>query len=82
MEPWRIPLPILPGHLFLGEVGAGHLDKVPPGAFDRTIGAPSLGGSDNDLGIVVVDPPDALSPHEFAVEVSVELAGEVSGVRP
>ena len=50
------PVPVLPRHLFLGEVCAGHLDKSPPGAFDETVGALSLGGGGDDLGLVVVDP--------------------------
>ena len=76
------PVPVLPGHMFLGEVGAGHLDEIPPGAFDETVGALSLGESGDDLVLVVVDPPEALPPHEFAVEVSVESAGEADNVRP
>ena len=74
------PVPVIPWHLFLGEVGAGHLDESPPGAFDETVCALSCGGSGNDLGLVVVDPSGALAPHKFAVEVSVELAGEVGTI--
>ena len=75
-------VPVLPRHLFLGEVGAGHLDKGPPGAFDETVGALSLGRGGNDIGLFVVDPSEALAPHEFAVEVSTELEGEVADIRP
>ena len=73
-------VPVLPRHLFLGEVGAGHLDKGPPGAFDETVGALSLGRGGNDIGLFVVDPSEALAPHEFAVEVITEL--EVADIRP
>ena len=50
------PLSVLPWNLFLGELGAGHLNKSPPGAFDETVGALSLGGSGDDIELVVVDP--------------------------
>ena len=77
-----VPVPVLPRHLFLGEVGAVHLDEGPPGAFGETVGTLSLGGGGNDLGLVVVDPSDALAIHDFAVKVRVELAVEVANVRP
>ena len=74
------PVPVILWHLFLGEVDVGHLDDSPSGSFDKTVGALSLGGSGNDLGIVVVDPSGALASHKFAVEASVELAGEVGTI--
>ena len=76
------PVPVLLTHIFPGEVGAGHLDDSPPGAFGETVGALYLGGGGDDLGLVVVDPPEALYPHNFAVEVSVELVGEMADIRP
>ena len=76
------PVPVFAWYLFICEVGAGHLDEIPPGAFEETVGALSLGESGDDLVLVVVDPPEALPPHEFAVEVSVELVGEADNVRP
>ena len=42
--------------MFLSEVGAGHLDEGLSCKFDKTVGALSLGGGGNDLGLVVVDP--------------------------
>ena len=59
------PVPVLPRHLFISGVGAGHLDESPPGAFDNTIGALSLGDSSNYLGLVVVDPLDSLPPESL-----------------
>ena len=76
------PVPVLPWHLFLGEVGMGHLEDIPTGAFDESVSALSLGRSSDDLGLVVVDPSDALAIHDFAVKVRVELAVEVANVRP
>ena len=46
-----VPVPILLRNLFLGEVGAGHWDEGPPGVFDETVGALSLGRGDNDLDL-------------------------------
>ena len=76
------PVLVLPCHLFPGEVGAIYLDESLPGAFDKTVDALYLGGSRNDLGLVVVDPSEALAPHEFAIEVIVDLAGEVANFLP
>ena len=75
------PVQVFPWNLFLSEVGAGHLNKSPPGAFYEAVGTLSIGGSDNDLGLVVVDPLEALATHEFLVEASVESAGEMADVR-
>ena len=36
----------------------------------------------NDIGLVVIDLPEELNPHECAVEVSMESAGEVADIRP
>ena len=49
-------VPVFPWHLFLCEVGAGHLNKSAPGALDKTVVALSLVGGCNDLGLVVIDP--------------------------
>ena len=76
------PVPVLSRHLFLCEVGAGHLDEVPPGAFDKTVGALYLGRGGNDLGHVAVDTLEALVPHEFTAEVSMESAEELADIRP
>ena len=75
------PVPVLLRCLFLSEVYAGHLDKGLPGAFDETVGALSLVGGGDDLGLVSVDPLEALAPHEFLVKVRMESAGEVSDIR-
>ena len=56
------------------------MEKGLPGAFDDTISALSLCRSGDDLELVVVDPPEALSPNEFGVEVRVESAGEVADI--
>ena len=74
------PVPVLPWHLFLSDLVAGHLDGSPPGVFDKTVGDLSLGRIGNDLRLVVVDPPEALTPHDFVVEVSVESVGEMNDV--
>ena len=74
------PVPVLPWHLYLGEVGAVHLNNSLQGAFDETVGALSLGGSRDDLGLVFVDSLEAFSPHGFTVEVSMESAGGVANV--
>ena len=55
--------------MFLCEVGVGHLNDTVTVSFGNTNGALSLGGSCNDLRLVVVDPSEALAPHEFSVEV-------------
>ena len=47
----------------------GHLNDTVTVSFGNTNGALSLGGSCNDLRLVVVDPSEALAPHEFSVEV-------------
>ena len=62
-------------YLLLCEVGAGYFNESAPGAFDETFGALYFGGGCNDLVLGVVDPSEALAPHEFLVEVGVELAG-------
>ena len=41
------------------------MNESAPGEFDKTVGALSLGRSCNDLGLVVVDPSEALAPHNF-----------------
>ena len=50
------PVPVFPWHLFFSELGAVHLDKSPPGVFNDTVGALSLGGGGDDLVLVVVGP--------------------------
>ena len=74
------PVPVFVWHLFLYEVGAGHLNESVQGAFDKTVGAMSLGGGCDDIGLVVVDTSEALDPHEFLTKVGMELAGEVAYV--
>ena len=59
------PVPVLLWHNLLCEVGTGQLDESAPGAFDKTVGALSFGEVCNDLGLVAVDPSEALAPHEF-----------------
>ena len=54
------PVSVLLWYIFLCEVGVVHLNKSAPGAFEKTFGALSLGGSCNYLGLVVVDPSKAL----------------------
>ena len=68
--------------MFLSEVGAGHLDEGLSCTFDKTVGALSLGGGGNDLGLVVVDPSEAVAPHDLLVEVSMGSAGEGADICP
>ena len=57
------------------------MNESAPGEFDKTVGALSLGRSCNDLGLVVVDPSEALAPHNFFVKVDMESTGEVADIR-
>ena len=75
------PVPVFAWYLFICEVGAGHLDESAPGLFEETVGAMSFGEGYNYLGFVVVDPLEALAPHEFTVEAGVEAARESADVR-
>ena len=59
----------------------GHLDKSETGVFDKTVGALSFCGGCDDIGFFAVDPSNELPPHEFLVEVGVELAGESTNIR-
>ena len=46
------PVPVIPRNLFLGDVGVGYLDKGPPGAFDETVVALTLGGGEMILDLL------------------------------
>ena len=60
-----VPVPVCSGHLFLCEIGAGHLYKSETGAFNDAVGALSFGRGCDDLGLVVIYPSEALPPMSF-----------------
>ena len=70
------PVSVFAEHLLLCEVGAGHMDKSAPDAFNETIGALSFFRGCDDLGLFVVYTSDALAPDEFLIKVGIELAGK------
>ena len=57
------------------------MEESAPGAFNETVGTLSFGRGYDGLGFFVVDPSDALSPHDFPVEVGVGVLDESSDVR-
>ena len=57
------------------------MNESAPGVFNDNVCALYLGNSGDDLGLVGVDPLEALAPYDFSFEVIRESAGG-GGRRP
>ena len=75
-----VPVPVFTGRLILCEVGAGHLDKSMPDAFNEAVGTLYFGRVCDDVGLVVVYTYESLYPNEFSIEVGVDSLGNSDGV--
>ena len=75
------PVPLFACHLLLCEVGTVHLVESAPDVFYKTVGALYFGRGCDDILFFVVDPSEALAPHEFLVKVGMEATGGSAYVR-
>ena len=74
--------PVVPRHLLLRQISAGHGGKGTPCALGETIRRLAFGRSSDDLLLVAVDPTEGIKPQELMVVVVAEFPGEATGVSP